>query len=107
MKTSKLLINIFLFFTIVKISTQVTFVVQSLPAYTPVQDKLYIAGDFTGWQPGLAQYMMQKNNDGKWSITLAAQASGTKINFKFTRGSWASVEKGQAGREIANRTFTF
>jgi len=107
MKNSKLLIIIFLCFTIVKISAQVTFVVQSLPAYTPVQDKLYIAGDFTGWQPGLAQYMMQKNNDGKWSITLAAQASGTKINFKFTRGSWATVEKGQAGEEIANRTFTF
>jgi predicted alpha/beta superfamily hydrolase len=107
MKNHKILIIIFLCISALKLSAQVTFVVQLLPAYTPLQDSLYIAGDFTGWLPGVSQYMMHKNNEGKWSITLAKQVSGTVINFKFTRGSWETVEKGPSGEEIGNRTFTF
>jgi predicted alpha/beta superfamily hydrolase len=107
MKNIKTLIIIFLTMYGMKLSAQVTFIVQSLPAYTPSQDNLYIAGDFTGWQPGVAEYIMQKNVDGKWSITLPAQVAGTVINFKFTRGSWTTVEKGLSGEEISNRTFTY
>ncbi len=107
MKNYKLIIIIVLCAFALKITAQVTFVVQSLPAYTPEEDSLYIAGNFTGWEPGLPQYMLHKNADGKWSITLAAQASGTVIQFKFTRGSWATVEKGAGGEEITDRTFTF
>jgi len=107
MNIHKLLILIFLCLSASGISAQVTFVVQALPANTPPQDNLFIAGDFTGWQPGLSQYMLHKNSEGKWSITLAAQATGTVIQFKFTRGSWATVEKGTGGEEIANRNYTF
>ena len=89
------------------VCAQVTFVVQSLPASTPPTDSLYIAGDFCGWQPGLPDYMLHKNPEQKWSITLPAQAAGTVIEFKFTRGSWSTVEKGPSGQEIPNRTYTF
>lgn len=89
------------------VHSQVTFVVQSLPSNTPDQDMLYIAGDFTDFNPGLAQYIMHKNNDGKWTITLPAQASGIPIKYKFTRGTWATVEKGPSGEEITDRNFTF
>jgi predicted alpha/beta superfamily hydrolase len=88
-------------------SSQVTFIVQSVPAYTPPQDSIYIAGNFNGWEPGLPAYMLHKNAQGKWSITLASQPSGTIIKFKFTRGSWATVEKGAGGEEIPDRTYTF
>ena len=107
MKNHTLTIIIILCMFAIRISAQVTFVVQSLPANTPAQDQLYIAGDFTAWNPGLSQYMMQKNGDGKWSITLPAQTAGTVIKFKFTRGSWATVEKDAAGNEMTDRTFTF
>jgi predicted alpha/beta superfamily hydrolase len=93
--------------TVVVASAQVTFTVQSLPAYTPPQDSIYIAGNFNGWEPGLPAYMLHKNAQGKWSITLPAQASGTVLKFKFTRGSWATVEKGSGGEEIPDRTYTF
>jgi predicted alpha/beta superfamily hydrolase len=107
MKNYKLLIIIFLCLLASGISAQVTFVVQSLPSYTPPQDTIYIAGSFTGWDPGVQEYMLHKNADNKWSITLASQPTGTIIQFKFTRGSWATVEKGPGGEEIADRTFTF
>jgi predicted alpha/beta superfamily hydrolase len=107
MKKHTILILLFLCIFVLRISAQVTFVVQSLPSYTPLTDSLYIAGNFTGWDPGSLQYMLHKNGEGKWSITLAAQASGTSIQFKFTRGSFAKVEKDAGGNEMANRTYTF
>jgi len=103
-----LILNLLLLCIVVPgLKAQVTFVIESLPPNTPPQDNLYIAGDFTGWDPGSAQYIMHKNEQGKWSITLPAQTAGTVIHFKFTRGTWATVEKGAAGEEIADRTYTF
>ena len=86
---------------------QVTFVLDSIPDYTPPGDEIYIAGDFNNWQPGDTQYVLAKNEDDKWSITLGEQPDGNVILFKFTRGSWETVEKGQNGEEIDNRSFSF
>lgn len=87
--------------------SQVTFIIDSLPAYTPPQDLIYIAGNFNGWDPGDAVYVLSKNEDQKWLITLDSATEGTVIQFKFTRGSWETVEKGAQGQELGNRLFTF
>ncbi len=87
--------------------SQVTFVLESIPAYTPAAGPIYIAGDFNGWNPGNAAQSLQKNQSGFWWITLPAKTAGTQILYKFTRGSWATVEKGAGGEEIANRTYTY
>jgi len=98
-------------FTVVLLSVfvqgQVTFIIDSLPAYTPPEDLIYIAGDFNGWNPGDPAYVLSKNEDQKWFITSAPAAEGTQIQFKFTRGSWETVEKGAQGEELSNRLFTF
>jgi predicted alpha/beta superfamily hydrolase len=107
MQRSLILSFFILLFIASPVNAQVTFTVKSLPSYTPPEDSLYIAGNFTGWEPGAAEYMLHKNALGKWNITLAAQPSGTTIKFKFTRGSWETVEKGPGGEEIADRTFVF
>ncbi len=86
---------------------QVTFIANSIPANTPPDENLYIAGNFNNWQPGSAEFVMHKNAQDKWEITLSAQPEGTAIQFKFTRGSWETVEKGANGEEIPNRTFTY
>ncbi len=93
--------------SVITLQAQVTFILDSIPANTPAGDEIYIAGDFNNWNPGQPEFVLTKNNDGKWAITLEAQSEGKVILFKFTRGSWATVEKGPGGEEIANRSFTF
>ena len=107
MKKQQLLTVIFLGLIASSSLAQVTFIIDQVPAYTPVQDSLYIAGDFNGWNPGDTEYVLHKNEQSKWEITLAAQPDLTSISFKFTRGSWATVEKGASGEEIPNRAFTY
>lgn len=88
-------------------SAQVTFIIDDLPDYTPPADTLFIAGNMTNWEPGAPGFALVKNEEQKWSITLSAQTPGTEIQFKFTRGSWETVEKGPLGEEIPNRSFTY
>lgn len=89
------------------IFTQVTFIIDSLPDYTPPEDVLYIAGDFQGWDPGNPLYALQKNTADQWFVELDEMPNGTTIHFKFTRGDWGTVEKGEFGEEIPDREFVF
>lgn len=84
---------------------QVTFIVNQLPTYTPANSTLYIAGNFNNWNPGSAAYALSQQPDSSWHITLPP-GSGS-ISFKFTRGSWASVEGSISGNQIPNRSFTY
>lgn len=102
----KNILIIFLFFPGILFS-QVTLIVDSIPDYTPPEDNIFIAGNFNGWDPGDTNYVLSKNQDQKWSITSDSVPEGTQIEYKFTRGSWETVEKGPNGEEIGNRQFTF
>lgn len=95
----------FLLLNWISAKAQVTFQVDEVPVNTPSDATLFISGSFEGWSGGAAAYQLMKENDGHYYITLD-QRSGS-IQYKFTRGSWASVEKGPNGEEIANRTYTF
>ena len=103
----KIKILLFLLAGCFSLHSQVTLIIDSLPDYTPPGDVLYIAGDFNGWNPGDVNHMLSKNNDGLWEITLDGFADGVTIQYKFTRGSWETVEKGPNGEEINDRSFTF
>ncbi|MCF8398713.1 MAG: T9SS type A sorting domain-containing protein [Bacteroidales bacterium] len=103
----KKLFTLLLILGFLSLQAQVTFIVDSLPDYTPPEDDLYIAGDFNGWNAGDPAYMMQKNAQDLWEITLNGFSNGETIEFKFTRGDWATVEKDPKGEEMENRSFTF
>lgn len=75
----------------------------TVPADTPGDAQLYIAGDFQGWAPG--DTPMTQAGPDTWSIELPF-TSGTTLQYKYTRGSWEAVEKDEACGEIANRTLT-
>jgi predicted alpha/beta superfamily hydrolase len=89
------------------LAAQATIIVDSIPPSTPPEDLIYIAGDFNGWNPGDPAYILSKNEDQKWYYSSDSVPEGTQIQYKFTRGSWETVEKGPNGEEIPNRTFTF
>jgi glycosidase len=78
----------------------VTFTV-SVPPQTPADDTIYIAGDFQGWDP--AGMPMERVDETTWSITLPF-VEGDPPQYKYTRGSWETVEKEDACGELANRT---
>jgi predicted alpha/beta superfamily hydrolase len=87
------------------VNAQVTFEIASLPTNHTPRSPVYISGNFEGWSGGSAGFQLSLGEDSRYRITLP-QRTGT-IQFKFTRGSWATVEKGPNGEEIANRTYTF
>lgn len=77
---------------------KITFVVE-IPDYTPKDAKLYIAGSFNGWNPGDSNYELKKEGN----VFVGTFDFDGKIEYKFTRGSWETVEKGEKGEEIQNR----
>ncbi len=83
---------------------QVTFLV-TVPENTPAGSKVHIAGNFQAWDPGSASHELTRQDDGRYAITLAFERE-TNLEFKFTRGSWETVEKGAGGEEIDNRLLT-
>jgi predicted alpha/beta superfamily hydrolase len=74
-----------------------------VPASTPASEPVFLTGDLKtlgGWSPrGLR---LRRISDRAYTITLPLE-KGTEIRFKFTRGSWATVEKGPSFEEIPNR----
>lgn len=86
------------------IASEVKITITNLPANHPWDEPIYIAGDFNNWNPGNEAHKLTKNNDNTYTITL--NSTGT-IKFKFTRGSWAKVEKSVNCVELSNRSFTF
>lgn len=85
---------------------QTTFKITGVPANTPASATLYMAGDFNNWNPSsLAHSLTFNAADGSYSITLPASVTGT-IQYKFTRGSWATVETSATNGQIANRSYT-
>lgn len=85
-------------------SDSLTFTV-NVPSDTTESDTVYIAGDFNGWNPADPAYQLTRQADGTYTIKLDL-AAGTTISYKFTRGSWASVEANSNGSDIGNRTKT-
>ncbi len=96
---------LFLFFWI-NLSAQTHFIITSYPDYTPADAKIFMAGNFNSWNPGDTSFILHPNSDGNPEIVLS-YSPGTQIEYKFTLGSWQTVEKGPNGEEISNRQYTF
>ncbi|MCP4710172.1 MAG: esterase, partial [Planctomycetes bacterium] len=75
----------------------------TVPADTPPDTVVYLAGNLnqTGsWKPN--DVAMKKLNDGRFYLKLDLPQNQT-LQYKFTLGSWETVEKDQAGADISNR----
>lgn len=82
---------------------QTTFIVESIPNYTPVEDTLFLVGNFNDWNPKDTSHQLKKGEDGTYWIDVDNLPMPTE--FKLTRGSWPKVEGSQLGQPIDNRIF--
>ena len=101
----KLICLIFLlhFFPAVYAQYKVTFTVKDKSYFH--HDSIFISGSFNNWDPSANPlYLLKSNGKGDFSTTLNFKP-GT-IQYKFHRGSWASVEKKSNGDEVLNRKLT-
>ena len=96
---------LFFYFAFVA-QAQITFKITDAPAYyTPILDDIYIAGTFNNWNPADPAAKLIYNGS-TWSLSLPLVA-GQTYEYKFTRGSWASVEAKADGSYLPNRSYTF
>ena len=79
----------------------VTFFVQ-VPPTTPLTDDVYITTDASGWLANA--YRMDRVDAIHYRLTRSF-ASGTKFAYKYTRGSWNSVEVDKTGLQPDARLF--
>ena len=85
----------------------VTFVV-TVPTFTPAGDRVYIAGDDArvfgaSWNP--AHLPLARTGANRWTVTVRAPEDGPR-QYKYTRGSWDTVEKWGTLVGFANRWIT-
>ena len=100
----KFFLNFFLFLPL-GLCAQLIIQVNSLPASTPADSDIHVAGNFNNWDPGASAYILQEVSAGTYEISLDVSA-GT-YEFKFTRGSWDTVEGTAQGGYRPNRQITY
>lgn len=65
---------------------------------------VFVAGSVPQLGPWRAD-ALRLTRSGEAYVGSFAVEPGVRVEFKFTRGSWESVEKSAAGEEVANRTY--
>ena len=80
----------------------VTFVVTA-PPNTPPSDIIYIASSIANWTANGER--MSPLTGNRWTETMTL-GSGSVLQYRYTRGSWATDERNAAGVEIPNRTLS-
>ncbi|MGZ3839913.1 MAG: alpha/beta hydrolase-fold protein [Flavisolibacter sp.] len=78
----------------------VRLVLDQLPSYQKAGEKVYLTGSFNNWNPRDEKFLLQPG-EGKGSLTLSLPRG--LMEYKFTRGSWQTVESGNGGFPTANR----
>lgn len=63
-------------------------------------DRLYIAGSFNGWNPGINAFQTASNGT-QFAEIKTVQAGD--LEYKITRGNWATVEAAVNGSSVNNR----
>jgi hypothetical protein len=77
------------------------FVVYKYPDYTHENDEIYITGNFNGWDAHDSKFKMTKTSDGKFIKEV--EIDEKRVEYKFTRGGWATEETNEKGYKIDNR----
>ncbi|MCB0642848.1 MAG: hypothetical protein KDC44_14465, partial [Phaeodactylibacter sp.] len=75
--------------------------VRSIPTNTPADASIYIVGNFNRWHPADPRYELELQTDGTYQVSVPVWMD--TLEYKFTRGSWKTVEGRKSGRARFNR----
>lgn len=90
-------------FLVLQAQYKVQFIVKEKTAIH--HDSIFVTGTFSNWDSTAnAKYLMHPYGPNEKSISLNLPA-GT-LRYKFTRGTWRSVEKQNSGDEVTDRVVT-
>lgn len=84
---------------------QLTLKVLSIPANTPPGASIYAVGTFNNWNPGDPATILTPLGNGQFSITINPPVG--EVKYKFTRGSWATVEGNANGGFLPDRVLNY
>jgi predicted alpha/beta superfamily hydrolase len=90
---------------LINISAQITLKITSLPTNTPAGSQVFVAGSFQNWSPNDANFKLTSDANGFLSVTFTPPIGA--IEFKFSRGSWPTVEGNLSGGFLPNRTANY
>ena len=100
-KHKKAILLILATFFIFSSCKQIVVKVEKIPKNTPVGADIYITGNFNFWDPGDESYLLAQQSDSTYFVTLPTTFG--RIEYKFTRGDWTTVEKDRCGNELDDR----
>lgn len=86
-------------------NAQLTIRLTSIPVNTPAGANIHIAGTINNWDPGDPNKILSSIGNGQYQITLTPPAG--ELKFKFTRGSWATVEGNANGGYLPDRVLNY
>ena len=85
-----------------------------MPSDTPSGDTVYLSGNYSVLGTGIPStdnwiandYPMTQTGPGTWTLTITGVPVAA-FQYKFTLGSWNTVEETSSCGDLANRTFGF
>jgi predicted alpha/beta superfamily hydrolase len=102
---NKIQFTILLAFIVSTLQAQLVIKVNAIPVNTPANANIYVAGTFNNWNEASSSHILQATGSGQYAITITPAVGA--VEFKFTRGSWSSVEGNDNGGFQANHTVQY
>lgn len=93
-----------LLFTVVKVNAKnsITFVIEKIPQYTPINEELYFSSSVDNWSVVDSTNKFKLFPDGLYRLTIDVSEKKV-IEYKINRGSWRTVEGNKWGGFMPNR----
>ncbi|WP_433936359.1 alpha/beta hydrolase-fold protein [Sorangium cellulosum] len=91
------------FQTMIQDRCTLTFRVVAAPNSTPPEEALYVAGNFNHWNARDEGARLVRDPEDSLSVQVTASI-GTVLRYKFTRGSWDTVEALPGGGFLPDRS---
>ncbi len=82
----------------------ILFIVRDKSGLATGGSPIFLASNHAAWSPGDESMRLAGRSDLRWQILLPGPVGPPRLQFKFTRGSWETVEVAADLSDVPNRT---